>query len=69
MESALGADAKTEDAVTQDDQNGNQGQEDLSAMQDDDDDDIDFNLGNSNGYEAPSHQHQESHGTGIKEDG
>jgi len=44
------------------------GDQNMYAEEEEDDDEIDFNLGNGNSYEATT-SHQESQGTGIKEDG
>ena len=44
------------------------GDQNMYAGEEEEDDEIDFNLGNDNSY-GPSASHQESQGTGIKEDG
>jgi len=58
---------KSETKEEEIEQNG-AGDQQMYGGEQDMDDEIDFNLGNGNGYDAPT-SHHEAHGPGIKEDG
>lgn len=61
------AEDKVEEPTEQQERSNDQDQQAFDGGDDDMDDDIDFNLGNGNGYDAPTSH--EAHGPGIKEDG